>query len=65
MRTEELGAGIRLTDMQPDAIRKAVQQLLDETQYKDAAKKISQSFKSCGGTALAREFLEGLAKQLP
>ncbi|MBQ9110623.1 MAG: glucosyltransferase [Oscillospiraceae bacterium] len=63
MRTEELGAGIRLTDQQPAGIRRAAEQLMQEPQYRDAAKQISQSFKACGGTALAREFLESLAKK--
>ena len=57
-RTEELGAGIMLTSVGKEDILKAVETVLNDTKYKNAAKKISESFKSCGGAAQARKFLE-------
>lgn len=57
-RTEELGAGIMLRSYGKDDILKTIETALNDTKYKNAAKKISESFKSCGGAAEARAFLE-------
>ena len=59
-RTEELGAGLRLTDMSAEGIRKAVETVLREPSYKNAARAISTGFKKCGGYKEAREFIESL-----
>ncbi|MGN0636928.1 MAG: macrolide family glycosyltransferase [Huintestinicola sp.] len=61
-RTEELGAGISLSSVGREDILKAIETVLNDTKYKNAAKKISESFKSCGGAAEARAFLESLVK---
>lgn len=61
-RTEELGAGISLSSFGKEDILKAIETVLNDTKYKNAAKKISESFKSCGGAAEARRFLESAVK---
>lgn len=61
-RTEELGAGIMLRSYGKDDILKTIETVLNDTKYKNAAKKISESFKSCGGAAEARRFFESAVK---
>lgn len=61
-RTEELGAGIMLRSYGKDEILKAIETVLNDPKYKNAAKKISESFKSCGGAEEARRFLESAVK---
>ena len=60
-RTEELGAGIRLKSITPEAIRSAVSTVLTEPSYRENAGKISDSFHACGGVSEAVEFLETIA----
>ena len=60
-RVEELGAGIRLPSITEDDILQALKKILSEPVYKDSARKISESFRACGGAAEARAFLESLA----
>ena len=59
-RTEELGAGILLKSDRKEDILNAVNSALNDPKYKNAAKKISESFKACGGAEEARRFLESL-----
>ena len=59
-RTEELGAGIRLKSISEEDILHAVQTVLSDPSYKENAVKVSDSFRSCGGAAEARRFLETL-----
>ena len=59
-RTEELGAGIRLKSISEEDVLHAVTQVLTDPEYKKNAIRISESFKSCGGAAEARKFLEEL-----
>lgn len=61
-RTEELGAGIMLNTYGKDDILKTIETVLNDTKYKNAAKKISESFKSCGGAGEARRFFESAVK---
>lgn len=61
-RTAELGAGVLLDSYGKDDIKKAVETVLNDAKYKEAAKKISESFKSAGGAKEARLFLESLIK---
>lgn len=61
-RTEELGAGIMLRSYGKDDILKTIETVLNDPKYKNAAKKISESFKSCGGAAEARRFFESAVK---
>ena len=59
-RVEELGAGIRLAAGGKEELLGAVEKILADSQYKEAAEKISKGFKRCGGARAAREFLEKL-----
>ena len=61
-RTEELGAGVRLESISGEDILDVLKKVIDEPQYKEGAERISESFKSCGGTAEARAFLEQVAQ---
>jgi MGT family glycosyltransferase len=60
-RTEELGAGVRLKSISDEDILDAVETVLSDPSYKENAIKISDSFRSCGGAAEARAFLEKVA----
>lgn len=59
-RTEELGAGVLLKSTKEADILKAVRQILSHPEYKEAARKISDSFRRSGGAEKARAFLESL-----
>ena len=61
-RAEELGAGIMLNDTSVEGIRKAIETVLCEPSYKNAAADISEGFKHCGGYKEAREFIESLVQ---
>lgn len=61
-RTEELGAGVRLESISGEDILDVLKKVIDEPQYKEGAERISESFKSCGGIAEARAFLEQVAQ---
>ena len=60
-RVEELGAGVRLKSISEEDVLHALEQILNEPEYKNNAIKISDSFRSCGGAAEARRFLEEVA----
>ena len=57
-RTEELGAGILLRSAEKADILNAVEQALKNPAYREAARRISASFKRSGGVKTAAEFLE-------
>ena len=61
-RVEELGAGVRLKSISGEVVLQALRQVIYEPEYKDSASKISESFRSCGGAAAAKLFLEEIAK---
>jgi MGT family glycosyltransferase len=60
-RVEELGAGVRLKSISEEDVLQALKQIIHEPEYKDNASRISESFRSCGGAAEARAFLEEIA----
>ncbi len=62
-RVEELGAGVRLKSISEEDVYDALNTVINEPQYKAGAGKVSDSFKSCGGTAEAKDFLEQIAAQ--
>lgn len=61
-RTAELSAGVLLQSADPDSIRKAVEEVLQNDSYRKAASRISDSFKKSGGIAEARAFLESITR---
>ena len=61
-RVEELGAGIRLQSIIEDDIIHVLKKILSETVYKENARRVSESFRVCGGAAEARAFLESLVE---
>lgn len=58
IRTEELGAGVRLKKGKAKLIRKAVQEVLSDEKYRKAAQEIGDDFKQCGGARMAADFIE-------
>ena len=62
-RTEELGAGVRLQSISGEDVLDALTKVISEPQYKAGAERVSESFRSCGGMAEARSFLEQVAAQ--
>jgi MGT family glycosyltransferase len=62
-RVEELGAGVRLRSISEEDVLDALKRVIDEPQYKEGAERVSESFKSCGGMAEAKAFLEQIAAQ--
>ena len=54
-RTEQLGAGIRLTDTTSAAIAAALGQVLETPSYRSSAAKIGEGFRACPGAAGAAE----------
>ena len=62
-RTEELGAGVRLKSISEEDVLDALTRIINEPQYKEGAARVSESFKNCGGTAEAKDFLEQIAAQ--
>lgn len=57
-RAEELGAGLRLKRATPRCIRKALETVLSQKQYKAAAQTIAEDFARCGGAKEAADFIE-------
>jgi len=55
VRTAQLGAGLFLEKETPEAIWKAVEQILDNKSYRDAARELSEDFRSCTGAAGAAD----------
>lgn len=54
-RVNELGAGVYLEDESKEAIKEAFDNVLNQTEYKKQAGKISEDFKKCGGCQVAVE----------
>ncbi len=57
-RAYELGAGRYLKKYTPDYIRKAVEDVLGNKKYAEAAQKCSEDFRSCQGFKGAADFIE-------
>ena len=62
-RTEQLGAGLRLKSIASKDLIMQTNEILNNSKYKEQAKKISESFKNCGGAAEARSFIERLVSE--
>jgi len=61
-RVEELGAGVRLKSISEEDILDALTKVLEAPDFREGAERVSESFKSCGGTEEAKEFLEQVAE---
>ena len=57
-RAEELGAGLRLKRAATKEIRRALETVLEDNRFKEAAKTISEDFAKCGGAKEAADFAE-------
>ena len=57
-RAAELGAGVLLKDDSAAGIRTAVQNVLDNTSYRDAAAECGRDFRACSGVSGAADFIE-------
>ena len=57
-RVTEIGAGIMLKNDSTESLRAAVQEILDNKVYGNAAKECSVDFRACPGTAGVAEFIE-------
>lgn len=57
-RAMEIGAGIMLQDDSSEGIRAAVQKILDNRTYRDAAAECSADFRACSGAVGAANFIE-------
>ena len=55
---EENGAGVMLKDDSVEGIKKAVQEVLNNSSYVKAAQEFCDDFRSCSGTAGAAEYIE-------
>ena len=54
-RAEQLGAGLRLRETTPDAIRAALEKAMDDPSYRENAQKIGASFRAAGGAEAAAD----------
>ncbi len=57
-RVTEINSGIMLNDDSAEGIRNAVQEILNNNSYSEAAMKCCEDFRSCPGTKGAAEFIE-------
>ena len=57
-RVTEIGAGIMLKDDSSEGIRTAIQEVLNNKAYGNAAAECSADFRACSGTVGAAEFIE-------
>ena len=58
-RAEQLGAGLRLRETTPDAIRAALEKAMDDPSYRENAQKIGASFRAAGGAKAAADCIAG------
>ena len=61
-RVNELGAGIYLREDSPDKIKETIQEVLDNSAYKQSAEEISKGFHRCGGYRLAADKIDRLTR---
>lgn len=57
-RVEQLGAGILLGKINPDAIRETIEQVMNTPSYRENAASISDGFKKCSGAKGAADKIE-------
>lgn len=59
-KVEQLGAGIRLEKISSNAIREAIEQVMNTSSYRENAAAISEGFKRCSGAKGAADKIERL-----
>ncbi len=57
-RIEELGAGKKLTDINPSSIKKCVEDVLLDSRYRERAQELGDSLKNCPGAVGAADVIE-------
>ena len=62
VRVSELGAGVRLEKDDAATLRQAVENVLDDPKYREAAAKIGEGFRRCGGARAAAEKILSVAR---
>lgn len=58
IRCEQLGAGLRLKRPSASCIRSALETVLGDDRYRQAARTVAEDFSRCGGAAEAADFVE-------
>ena len=61
LRIQELGAGLRLTEQTPDAIRQAAERILGDTHFKQQAAALGDSLRAAGGYQRAADLVLAMA----
>ncbi len=61
-RTAEIGAGVMLKEDSPGGIRAAIQEILNNKAYQNAAAECSADFRACPGAAGAADFIENACR---
>lgn len=58
IRAEQLGAGVRLKRATPLGIKKAIEEALENSAYRENAMRVREDFLACGGVGEAAGFIE-------
>jgi MGT family glycosyltransferase len=64
-RIEELGAGKKLTDINPSSIKKCVEDVLFDPRYRERAQELGDSLRNCPGAAGAADAIERAFRRVP
>ncbi len=62
-RIEELGAGKKLTDINPLSIKKCVEDVLLDSRYRERARELGDSLKKCPGAVGAADAIERVTRE--
>ena len=57
-RAEQLGAGLRLKKTTPEAIRSAIETVMNDPSYRENAGRVAESFRTSGGAKAAADCIE-------
>jgi MGT family glycosyltransferase len=61
-RVTQVGAGLMLEKTTPEAIREAVEKVLNDTSYRNGAATVSEGFKNCSGAKGAADKILSVCK---
>ncbi len=62
IRTEELGAGVRLKRPDANEIKRTVEEVLSDKRYRERAEKIGRDFRNCQGAVGAADFIQWIIR---